>query len=176
MRTTVINFLSHNSDISWLLQRNPVLRKMRMRYIRKKRGMQRQGRTECIPKFSSFSIQLQSGCNRDKQNLNLSSPLYSYPSLVLFSICCFLLKQQYIQAHLFTFKKVKISLSGVNITNSCLASQKKKERERQRLSVYYLLLLLLLVCVCVCVLKTLENILSLQFPLEILITTSMVLL
>lgn len=148
-----------------------------MRYIRKKRGMQKQGRTEYIPKFSSFSIQLQSGCNRDKQNLNLGSPLYSYPSLVLFSICCFLLKQQYIQAHLFTFKKVKISLSGMNITNSCLASQKKKKgRERQRISVYYLLLLLLLVCVCVCVLKTLENILSLQFPLEILITMSMILL
>ena len=154
MRTTVINFLSHNSDISWLLQRNPVLRKIRMRYIRKKRGMQRQGRTECIPKFSSFSIQLYSGCNRDKQNLNLGSPLYSYPSLFLFSICCFLLKQQYIQAHLFTFKKVKISLSGVNITNSCLASQKKKKRERETENFCLLFAIIAFVsvhvCVCVC--------------------------
>lgn len=122
-----------------------------MRYIRKKRGMQKQGRTEYIPKFSSFSIQLQSGCNRDKQNLNLGSPLYSYPSLVLFSICCFLLKQQYIQAHLFTFKKVKISLSGMNITNSCLASQKKKGGERDREFLFTICYYCFCQCVCVSV-------------------------
>lgn len=122
-----------------------------MRYIRKKRGMQKQGRTEYIPKFSSFSIQLQSGCNRDKQNLNLGSPLYSYPSLVLFSICCFLLKQQYIQAHLFTFKKVKISLSGMNITNSCLASQKKKKGERDREFLFTICYYCFCQCVCVSV-------------------------
>lgn len=122
-----------------------------MRYIRKKRGMQKQGRTEYIPKFSSFSIQLQSGCNRDKQNLNLGSPLYSYPSLVLFSICCFLLKQQYIQAHLFTFKKVKISLSGMNITNSCLASQKKKRGERDREFLFTICYYCFCQCVCVSV-------------------------
>ena len=73
---------------------------------------------------------------------------------------------------------MKISLSGVNITNSCLASQKKKKREREteNFCLLFAIIAFVSVCVCVCVLKTLENILSLQFPLEILITTSMVLL
>ena len=79
-------------------------------------------------------------------NLNLGSPLNAYPSLFLFNVCCFLLKQQHIQAHLFTFKKVEISLSGVNITNSCLASQTKKERERENL---FTIAIIAFVSVCV---------------------------
>ena len=60
---------------------------------------------------------------------------------------------------------MEISLSGVNITNSSLASQKKKKKRQN-----FCLPFVIIAFVRVCVLKTLENILSLQFPLEILIT------
>ena len=53
----------------------------------------------------------------------------------------------------------------MTITNSCLASPKKKKREREN----FCLPFVIIAFVSVCVLKTLENILSLQFPLEILI-------